>query len=294
MAYAVRDCYGQSSSHDMAQVYSQAYGYNFYMQLLKKDYIDFADLSKVGIGNNGAFLDIDPLFSNTASVVKVGTGATFGIGLGTQLAITNAALASNVVTLTFGSAHGLTAGSKVVVSDLPSPFASLNGAFTIATVTTSSPHTITYALDGANISSAAVSAGTAVKGLNLTGGDNAIRLLGLTNAAPEESENEETIVTYDDEAKSFDTSIATSKSFSWTIEGVTDHSDAAYKLLRIAAKESVREGLMIKYARVGPVGKTETTYGYGRITGFSEQPPAGGIVKWSSNIKAYGPYELSF
>lgn len=278
----------------MALVYSHAYGYNFYMQLLKKEHIDFANLSKPGTGASGAFLDLSPMVSNTSAVTVVGTGATFGIGVGTAQVITNAALASNVVTLTFGAAHGFAQGDRVVVSGLPSPFTSLNGGFTVATASTSSPHTITYALTGSNITSAAVTGGTAAAGLKLNGTDNAIRLLGLTNAAPEESENEETIVTYDDEVKSFDTSIATSKSFSWTIEGVTDHSDAAYKLLRIAAKESVREGLMVKYARVGPTGKTETTYGYGRITGFSEQPPAGGIVKWSSSIRAYGPYELTF
>lgn len=294
MAYPAWDCYGQSSPDGMALVYSQAYGYNFYMQLIKKDFIDFANLSKPGLAATGGFLDTNPLVPNTGTVTTSGTGDTFGIAVGTGKTITNAALASNVVTLTFGAAHGFAQGDRIVVSGLPSPFTSLNGGFTVATATTSSPFTVTYALTGANITSAAVAAGTATLGLKLNGTDNAIRLLGLTNAAPEESENEETIVTYDDEVKSFDTSIATSKSFSWTIEGVTDHSDVAYKLLRIGAKESVREGLMVKYARVGPTGKTETTYGYGRLTGFSEQPPAGGIVKWSSSIRAYGPYELTF
>lgn len=130
--------------------------------------------------------------------------------------------------------------------------------------------------------------------LDLDGTDAPIRLLGLTNAAPTEGEGEETIVTYDNEMQGFDTSIATSKNFSWTLEGVTDHSDAAYRLLRICAKESVREGLMVKYARVGPIGVDEVTYGYGRFTGFNETPPAGGIVKWSANLKAYGPYELDY
>jgi hypothetical protein len=121
-----------------------------------------------------------------------------------------------------------------------------------------------------------------------------VRLLGLTNCAPSESESEETVTTYDDEAKSFDTSIATSKSMSWSLEGVTNHGDAAYKLMRIAAKESVREGLMVKYARVGPTGFNETSYGYGRFTGFDESPAAGEIVKYSTTLRAYGPYELEF
>lgn len=276
----------------MAQVYSQAYGYKFYIQLIKKDALDFADLNLGGLGA-GKFMDISTLASNSAAVVKVGTVSTLGIGFGTNKATTKAALASNVVTLTFAAAHGFTVGQTIVVSGFTGAFAGINGKATVASVTTSSPFTLTYALTASNIAEASV-VGSVLPALALDGTDSPIRLLGLTNAAPQEGENEETVVTYDDEAKSFDTSIATSKSFSWTLEGVTDHSDAAYKLLRLASKESVREGLMIKYARVGPVGKTETTFGFGRITGFNETPPAGGIVKWSSGIKAYGPYELEF
>ena len=194
----------------MAQVYSQAYGYNFYIVPLLAGEVDFADLTSFS-----TFMTTTTLLSNTAAVAKTGTGSTLEITVGTAT-------------------------------------------------------------------------------LDLDGTDNPIRLLGLTNAAPSESEQEETIVTYDDEQKSFETSIATAKGFSWTIEGVTNHSDAAYKLLRLCAKESVREKLMVKYARVGPVGFTEKTYGFGRFTGFEETPPAGGIVKWSSTLKAYGPYELEF
>jgi hypothetical protein len=165
----------------------------------------------------------------------------------------------------------------------------------VTAATTSSPFTLSFALVASNITSATVNAGTvsgAVMALN--GTDAPVRLLGLTNCAPSESENEETVTTYDDEAKSFDTSIATSKSMSWSLEGVTNHNDAAYKLMRIAAKESVREGLMVKYARIGPVGFTETSYGYGRFTGFEESPAAGEIVKYSTTLRAYGPYELEF
>lgn len=276
----------------MAQNYSQAYGYNFYMQLIKKDEMDLADLALGGIGT-GKFMDIAPLLSNNASVVKIGTAATLGIGCGINKATTKAALASNVVTLTFAAAHGFAVGESIVVSGFTSSFAGINGKFTVKAVTTSSPYTLTYDLTASNITEASV-VGSVLSALNLDGTDRPIRLLGLTNAAPDETEKDETVITYDDEAQSFETSIATSKGFSWKLEGVTDHSDAAYKLLRLASKESVREGLMIKYARVGPVGKTETTYGFGRITGFSETPPAGGIVKWSSGIKAYGPYELEF
>jgi hypothetical protein len=207
--------------------------------------------------------------------------------------ITKAEIATNVAKLTFAAAHGITVGTTILVADLPAPFAALNGVRTVTAVNTSSPYTLSFAFTATNETEASVLAGTVTASLlKLDGTEKPIRLLGLTNAAPAETEGEETIITYDDEAKSFETSIATSKGFSWTVEGVTDHMDAAYQLLRICSKESVRERLMIKYARVGPTGFNEATYGYGRFTGFSETPPAGGIVKWSTNIKAYGPYEL--
>lgn len=194
----------------MAQVYSQAYGYNFYIVPLLKGAVDFDDLASFS-----SFMTLTTLLDNEDAVAVTGTGATFDIK-------------HNAVSL------------------------------------------------------------------DLDGTDNPIRILGLTNAAPSETEQEETIITYDDEQKSFETSIATGKGFSFALEGVTNHADAAYKLMRICAKESVREGLMVKYARVGPQGFTEKTFGFGRFTGFDETPPAGGIVKWSSTIKAYGPYELEF
>ena len=279
----------------MSSVYSQAYGYNFFFQVLKKGSVNLATLlPNAGLGA-GKFIDNTTVMANTNAVHVAGTGNSFQLFSGESKTVTNAALASNVATLTFAAAHGFTQGQVVYVKDLPAPFAALNGAYTITAVTTSSPHTISYAKTNANITAAAVTAGTVTPGvLALNGTDAPIRLLGLTNCAPSESEGEETVITYDDEAKSFDTSVATSKSMSWSLEGVTNHSDAAYKLMRIAAKESVREGLMVKYARIGPVGFNETSYGYGRFTGFEESPAAGEIVKYSTTLRAYGPYELEF
>jgi hypothetical protein len=279
----------------MSSVYSQAYGYNFFFQVIKKGSVDLSTLlPNAGLGA-GKFINNTTLLANDSLVFPTGTASTFKLIAGGTKTVTNAALASDVATLTFAAAHGFTVGSTIVVSDLPAPFASLNGTRVITAVTTSSPFTLSFALVGSNITSAAVAAGS-VSGavLALDGTDAPIRLLGLTNCAPSESEGEETVITYDDEAKSFDTSIATSKSMSWSLEGVTNHNDAAYKLMRIAAKESVREGLMIKYARQGPVGFNETSYGYGRFTGFEESPAAGEIVKYSTTVRAYGPYELEF
>jgi hypothetical protein len=279
----------------MSSVYSQAYGYNFFFQVLKKGSVNLSTLlPNAGLGS-GKFIDNTTLLANTSLVFPIGTGSTFQLIAGGTKTVTNAGLASDVATLTFAAAHGFTVGASIVVSGLPAPFAALNGTRVITGVTTSAPFTLTYALVASNITPAAVAAGTvsgAVMALN--GTDAPVRLLGLTNCAPSESESEETVTTYDDESKSFDTSIATSKSMSWSLEGVTNHGDAAYKLMRIAAKESVREGLMVKYARVGPTGFNETSYGYGRFTGFEESPAAGEIVKYSTTLRAYGPYELEF
>jgi len=278
----------------MAQVYSQAYGYKLYFQVIKKAAIDLTKLDLGGIGV-GKFMDITTLLSNSAVVAKVGTGATFKLIAGASKTVTKAEIASNVAILTFAAAHGFANGSTIVVKDLPAPFTALNGTRVITAITTSSPFTLSFALTASNQAEAVVAAGSVTgTALALDGTDSPIRLLGLTNAAPNEGEGEETVITYDDEAKSFDTSVATSKSFSMALAGVTDHNDAAYKLLRIAAKESVREGLMVKYARVGPGAFTETTFGYGRFTGFEESSEAGSIVKYSSTLRAYGPYELEF
>jgi hypothetical protein len=76
--------------------------------------------------------------------------------------ITNAALASGTATLTFAAAHGFGVGKQVSVSVLPAPFAALNGTFTVTAVTTTAPFTISYALAGSTIASAAVVAGVVV------------------------------------------------------------------------------------------------------------------------------------
>jgi hypothetical protein len=279
----------------MSSVYSQAYGYNFFFQVLKKGSVNLSTLlPNAGLGA-GKFIDNTTVMANTSLVFPHGTGSTFKLLAGDTKVVTKAAIASNVVTLTFGSAHGIANGSVIGVANLPAPFTAANGTFTVTAVTTTAPFTLTYALTAANQTEATVTSGAVVgSSMLLNGTDAPIRLLGLTNCAPSESEGEETVITYDDESKSFDTSIATSKSMSWSLEGVTNHSDAAYKLLRISAKESVREGLMVKYARVGPTGFNETSYGYGRFTGFEESNAAGEIVKYSTTLRAYGPYELEF
>lgn len=277
----------------MSSTYSQAYGFQFWFQVIKKDSLDLGLLlPNAGLGA-GKFIDNTTTMANTSLVFPVGSGDTFKLLAGAGVAVTKAAIASNVATLTFAAAHGIANGASIGVAGLPAPFAALNGTHTVTAVTTSSPYTLSFAFTAANIAEATVASGKVVgTALALDGTDAPIRLLGLTNCAENESEGEETVQTYDDEAQSFDTSIATSKSLSWSLSGVTNHRDAGYKLMRIAAKESVRSGLMIKYVRIGPVGSTEKSYGYGRFTGYEPDQAAGSIVKYSNSVRAYGPYEL--
>lgn len=275
-----------------AQGFHQAYGFKLYFQLIRASLVDLdLLLPNAGFGA-GKFMDGTTLMPNSNTVASAGNGDTYKIFSGTPKTITRAAVATNVVTLTFGAAHGITQGSTILVKDLPAPFAALNGVFTVASVTTSTPFTLTYALTTANVTDAAVAAGTAMSGvLALDGTDPPVRLLGLTNCSPNEGENEETTVTYDDEAKGFDTSMATSSSISWTVAGMTRYSDAAYRLMRIASRDKVRQGLMIKYLRLGPVGVNQASYGFGRFPTFEEPSEAGTIIKYSTGIRGYGPYE---
>jgi hypothetical protein len=282
----------QSSTPMSAQGFHQAYGFKLYFQIIKAPLVDLdLLLPNAGFGV-GKFMSNASLMSNANTVLSSGNGDTYKVFSGTPKVVTKAAVATNVVTLTFGAAHGITQGSTIIVKDLPAPFAGLNGVFTVASVTTSTPFTLTYALDTANITEATVAAGTAMSGvLALDGTDPPVRLLGLTNCSPNEGENEETTVTYDDEAKGFDTSMATSSSISWTVAGQTRYTDAAYRLMRIASRDKVRQGLMLKYLVLGPVGVNKADYGFGRFQSFEEPREAGTILQYNTGIRGYGPYE---
>ena len=130
--------------------------------------------------------------------------------------------------------------------------------------------------------------------LALDGSDDAIRLLGLSSATLSTDTNSETAQTYDDENQGFNVSIATSKSAKLDLAGNANFTDAGYKLMRLLERNAVSQNLMAKIARIGPVGSTETVYGYGRFTGFSESNDAGSIVGWSCSFEFYGPYAIDF
>lgn len=118
------------------------------------------------------------------------------------------------------------------------------------------------------------------------------KLIGLTNASLETDTNSEDVLTYDDDQKGFQVSIATSKAWSVSLAGVADFKDAAYQILRITEQNTVADSQRVKFARVGPTGTVETVYGYGTLTGYTESVEAGSIVSWEATLTGYGPYVL--
>ena len=127
---------------------------------------------------------------------------------------------------------------------------------------------------------------------NTVTSESTIRLYGLTNAALETDTGSETVTTYDTESKGFDQSVAVSKSWSISLEGVSQFGDAGYKALRLLEQNAVSGSLKVKIGRVGPTGTTEAVYGYATLTGFSESIEAGSIVSWNVVATGFGPYSL--
>ena len=126
----------------------------------------------------------------------------------------------------------------------------------------------------------------------MDGTDQPFIMRGLTNASLESDTGSEEVYTYDDETKGFSQAVATTKSFSLTLAGVADFKDAGHQALRLTEQNTVADSLRVKFARVGPTGTTETVFGYGTLTGYTESIEAGSIVSWESTVTGYGPYVL--
>lgn len=122
--------------------------------------------------------------------------------------------------------------------------------------------------------------------------DQPLRLSGLTSASLETDTGSEDVYTYDDETKGFNQSVATTKSFSLSLSGVADFKDAAYQVLRLTEANTVADSLRVKFVRVGPTGTTESVYGYGTLTGYSESNEVASIVSWECTLTGYGAYGL--
>ena len=280
----------------MANNYSMAFGYKFYFVPVLQNYVDFTQLSRTALGAGG-FIDNTTLLNNASLVTTTGDAATsdYSIKLAAPIkaTVSSVAVATNVATVTTSAAHGIASGKSITISGCP--IAIFNGTFTLSSVTST---TLVFPLTTANVATTTTT-GSVVSyatptALDLTGSGAPLRLLGMTNLEPNESEKSESVMTYDNESAGFELPITTSKALTFKLEGYTDFYDAAYKVFRLACKDVVSQGLMVKWARIGPVGSTETIFGYGRLGGFNEKPPAGGIVKWDASLKSYGPYGLSF
>jgi len=267
--------------------YSQAFGYKTYLVPLRSGSLDLAELTSYS-----TFIDQAQAISGSRALLVTGSGETLKMAYGgaTSFTITTVALASNVVTITTSAAHGLVAGNLAMVSATTNT--AVNGTFVVKAAPTAT--TFTYDLTGTNITSGA-DTGTVTGGavLALDGSDKAVMLKGLTNCALSTDTNTENVQTYDDETQGYDQTLATSKSFSLEVAGVTDFTDLGYKAVRMIEKHNVSSKLMAKIVRVGPTGTEEATYGFVRLTNFQEpNNEAGSVVSWSVTANGYGPYEV--
>ena len=125
---------------------------------------------------------------------------------------------------------------------------------------------------------------------DMDGADKPAKLTGLTNASLETDTSSEDVTTYDRTTRGYNTNIATTKSFSISLEGVADFKDAAYQILRLTEANTVNNSLRVKFARIGPTGTDEAIYGYGTLEGYSESIEAGSVVSYSATLNGYSPY----
>ncbi len=123
----------------------------------------------------------------------------------------------------------------------------------------------------------------------ISGAATAFELVGLTDASLSTDTSSEEIVTYSD-SSGYSQSVATSKSWSVALSGVTDFNDAGYQAMRIAEMNNVAGNLRIKIGRTTPSG--ETVYGYATLQSFSESVEAGSIVSYTVEAAGYGPLGL--
>ena len=244
--------------------------------------------------NNGAnlsaWLNTANAISGAGAVSTSGEASTFQLSVnGVVRTVSNAALATNVVTLTLNAAAGALVGDRITVAALPSPFASCNGTFTVTGVTTASPFTVSYALTGANITSAAVAAGTVTTGLYpLDGTGKPIQLLNVTGAPLSTQEQDEKVLTHDQVTRGASISIGINSDSSIAFKGMTVHKSVDHKIMEVIRQLGVAEKLAVKYLRVGPGGTTEKKLCYGRITSKQEEGDAGALVKYGASLMVLG------
>ena len=123
----------------------------------------------------------------------------------------------------------------------------------------------------------------------VVGATTPVELLGLTDASLSTDTSSEEVVTYSDDS-GYSQSVATSKSWSISLSGVTDFNDAGYQVMRLAEKNNVAGGIRVKVGRTTPSG--EQVYGYATLQSFSESVEAGSIVSFTIECAGYGALGL--
>jgi hypothetical protein len=272
--------------------YSAALDIQHYIVPLKMSDITLEDAQTAAAGGSAltSWLNAANAISGQLSVAASGSGTTFQMFVaGNTLSITNAALATNVVTLTLSAAAGALVGEKIAVSGLTSPFAGLNGTHTITAVTTTSPFTVSYALTATNISSASVSAGSVVTGVYPLDGTGApIQLLNVTSAPHSTETSDETVITHDQVTRGSAITVGVTDTHSFAFSGMTAHKNVDHKVMEVLRERATAERLAVKYLRVGPGGTVEKKLCYGRFASKSEEGDAGALVKYSATLNVLG------
>jgi hypothetical protein len=272
--------------------YSAALDIQHYIVPLKMSDITLEDAQTAAAGGSAltSWLNAANAISGQLSVAASGSGTTFQMFVaGNTLSVTNAALATNVVTLTLSAAAGALVGEKIAVSGLTSPFAGLNGTHTITAVTTTSPFTVSYALTATNISSASVSAGSVVTGVYPLDGTGApIQLLNVTSAPHSTETSDETVITHDQVTRGSAITVGVTDTHSFAFSGMTAHKNVDHKVMEVLRERATAERLAVKYLRVGPGGTVEKKLCYGRFASKSEEGDAGALVKYSATLNVLG------
>jgi len=122
--------------------------------------------------------------------------------------------------------------------------------------------------------------------------ETVLQARGITNAGLDSDTETEAMVSYQEEGRGFDQSIAVGKNWTIGIDAITPSEDATYKTLRLLDKNGVPGQLKCKIGRVGPASTTEAIYGFATVTNFSENVVAGGIVSWTLELEGHGPIAI--
>lgn len=246
--------------------------------------------------NQGAllstWLDTSQALSGIGVVSASGTGSSFEILAGTGAkTVTNAALTSNVVTLTLSAAPGVSVGGRVYVGTLTnSAFAAIDDAtYTVTAVSTTAPFSVSFAFTGTTIASAACGGTvTPVSAYALNGTGKPIQLLNITGSPLQTNTSDESVITHDQVTRGSAISIGTNTTRSAAFKGMTVHKAVDHKMLQVLDAFGVAEKLAVKYLRVGPGGTTEKKLCYANVNSAQEEGDAGALAKHGFSLQVLG------